>query len=141
LTITSSCGPNGSTEVHGKNFVADILRQGSEKEDPVDRDDQTGSPTWTVDLAKRSLRSSAGGANGDLPRRQRVPAHGMPWKRDSSPGRSGGDRVVPITSAALDRPAPRPAYSVSTPRNFARETGRAMRPWAEALREYLGERC
>ncbi len=45
--------------------------------------------------------------------------------------------VVPITARELGRPAPRPAFSVLENRNFKRKFGRILRPWQEALAEYL----
>ncbi|HSB03840.1 MAG TPA: dTDP-4-dehydrorhamnose reductase, partial [Thermodesulfobacteriota bacterium] len=37
---------------HGKNFVSSILRQAKEKQVLTIVDDQTGSPTYTIDLSK-----------------------------------------------------------------------------------------
>lgn len=48
--------------------------------------------------------------------------------------------VVPITAAELGRPAPRPVFSVLENRNYKRKFGKLLRPWQEALAEYLGGR-
>jgi dTDP-4-dehydrorhamnose reductase len=45
--------------------------------------------------------------------------------------------ITPISSAELDRKAPRPAYSVFDMWKLQKDTGLKMRPWQEALREYL----
>ena len=45
-------------------------------------------------------------------------------------------RVVPITTAELGRPAPRPVYS---PLAVTRPGAPRLRPWRDALRDYLKE--
>jgi dTDP-4-dehydrorhamnose reductase len=46
-------------------------------------------------------------------------------------------RVLPISSKELGRPAARPSYSVLNCRKLKKETGLTMRPWSEALEDYL----
>lgn len=46
--------------------------------------------------------------------------------------------VEPITSAQLNRPARRPAYSVLSPARL-RSVGLELRPWPEALRTFMAE--
>jgi len=46
-------------------------------------------------------------------------------------------RVIPISSKELGRPALRPSYSVFNCQKLKRETGLALRPWSEAVRDYL----
>ncbi|RLA97819.1 MAG: dTDP-4-dehydrorhamnose reductase, partial [Deltaproteobacteria bacterium] len=48
--------------------------------------------------------------------------------------------VIPISSADLTRPARRPLYSVLSNEKLRREGGCEMRPWQEALKDYLSER-
>ena len=45
--------------------------------------------------------------------------------------------VKPIDTAKAARPAPRPAYSVLDCGRFRKRFGHRMRPWSEALAEYL----
>ena len=45
--------------------------------------------------------------------------------------------VEPITTAELGRPAPRPANSVLDCGKFEEATGMRLRPWTEALKDYL----
>jgi dTDP-4-dehydrorhamnose reductase len=122
----------------GKNFVDSILRQAREKGALSIVNDQIGSPTYTADLAKAIsglIRLDARGifhvANRDL----------CSWYTF---GRailklSGVNRVkvVPISSKELGRPAARPSYSVLNCQKFEKETGLTMRPWSEALKDYL----
>jgi dTDP-4-dehydrorhamnose reductase len=122
----------------GKNFVDSILRQAREKDALSIVNDQIGSPTYTADLAKAIsglIQFDARGifhvANRDL----------CTWYTF---GRailklSGVNRVkvVPISSKELGRPAARPSYSVLNCQKFEKETGLTMRPWSEALKDYL----
>ena len=122
----------------GKNFVDSILRQAGEKKTLSIVDDQTGSPTYTIDLAKAIsalVRSKARGifhvANSDL----------CTWYTFGRTilNLSGVDqvRIIPISSKELGRPATRPSYSVLDCRKLKQEAGLTMRPWSEALKDYL----
>jgi len=122
----------------GKNFVDSILRQAREKKTLSIVDDQTGSPTYTVDLAKAIfglIRVNARGifnvANSDF----------CTWYTFGQAilKLSGVNqvRVIPISTKELDRPAVRPSYSVLDCRKLKAETGLTMRPWSEALKDYL----
>ena len=122
----------------GKNFVSSILRQAREKSALSIVNDQTGSPTYTVDLAKaisKLIQFDARGifhvANRDL----------CTWYTFGQAilKLSGVNRVrlIPISSRELDRPAARPSYSVLNCQKLKRETGLTMRPWSEALKDYL----
>jgi dTDP-4-dehydrorhamnose reductase len=122
----------------GKNFVASILQQAREKEVLSIVDDQTGSPTYTGDLARAiceliqfDVRGIFHVANSDF----------CTWYTFGQAilKLSGVNRVkvLPISSRELDRPAARPSYSVLNCQKLKKETGLAMRPWPEALKDYL----
>jgi dTDP-4-dehydrorhamnose reductase len=98
----------GST---GNNFVRTILRLGAEREELAIVEDQRGCPTYVDHLAAavRELVELPHGiwhlaADGECTwfelAQEIVRAAGLPC------------RVRPISTAALGRPAPRPAYSV-----------------------------
>ncbi len=123
---------------YGKNFVTSILQQAREKRVLSIVNDQIGSPTYTVDLAKAILlliQSKARGifhvANSDH----------CSWYTFGHTilKLSGmtGVRVIPISSKELNRPAIRPSYSVLSTQKLKRETGMSLRSWSEALKEYL----
>jgi dTDP-4-dehydrorhamnose reductase len=123
---------------YGKNFVTSILRQAGEKRVLSIVNDQIGSPTYTVDLAKAIsalIQFDASGifhvANSDL----------CTWCTFGQAilKLSGMDkvRVIPISSRELGRPAIRPSYSVLNCQKLKKKTGLTLRPWSEALKEYL----
>jgi len=122
----------------GKNFVASILQQAREKSTLSIVNDQTGSPTYTADLAKaicELIQFDARGifhvANSDL----------CSWYTFGQTilKLSGANRVkvLPMSSKELGRPAARPSYSVLDCQKLKKETGLTMRPWSEALKDYL----
>jgi len=122
----------------GKNFVDSILRQAGEKKTLSIVNDQTGSPTYTVDLAKAicvliqfDTRGIFHVANSDL----------CTWYAFGQAvlSLSGVSqvRVIPISTKELGRPAARPSYSVFNCQKLKKETGSTMRPWSEALKDYL----
>ncbi len=123
---------------YGKNFVTSILRQAGEKRVLSIVNDQIGSPTYTVDLAKAIsalIQFDASGifhvANSDL----------CTWYTFGQAilKLSGIDkvRVIPISSKELGRPAIRPSYSVFNCQKLKKRTGLTLRSWSEALKEYL----
>ena len=100
--------------------------------------DQVGSPTYTIDLSRAIsvlIQCDARGvfhvANSDL---CTWFAFGQEILKLSG---MEGVKIVPISSEELGRPATRPLYSVLNTEKLKRETGMTLRPWSEALKEYL----
>lgn len=126
---------------HGKNFVKTILRLAEERDKLQVVDDQVGSPTYTVDVADGISMLINSGQYGiyHMVNQGEVSWYGFAKKILEL---SGNDRVIvePITSDKLERPATRPAYSVL--RNFALELtiGDHMRPWEDALGEFMEQK-
>jgi dTDP-4-dehydrorhamnose reductase len=123
---------------HGKNFVASILQQAREKKALSIVDDQIGSPTYTVDLAKAMsvlIQFDAQGifhaANSDR----------CTWftfgQAILNLSRMDEVKMIPISSEELGRPAVRPSYSVFNCQKLKEKTGLSLRPWSEALKDYL----
>jgi len=121
----------------GNNFIATILRLAHKQKELQVVNDQRGSPTWTRDLslAIKALIDSNGRGM------YHVSNQGSCTWYDYARAivtRAGLDvRVSPVTTAALKRPAPRPANSMLDCSRFIRETGMGLRPWEDALEEYL----
>ena len=123
---------------HGNNFVSSILRQTREKKELSIVDDQIGSPTYTVDLANAIsalIECDASGvfhvANSDY----------CNWLTfgQSILKYSGinGVNIRAISSKELNRAAIRPHYSGFNCRKLKEVTGMTLRPWSEALKDYL----
>jgi dTDP-4-dehydrorhamnose reductase len=99
---------------HGPNFVKTMARLAGERDTVSVVDDQRGQPTWTRDLAEGIERLVAAEAPFGI-------YHGTSSGETTWYGftreifdRLGLDpeRVLPTTTEAFPRPAPRPAYSV-----------------------------
>jgi dTDP-4-dehydrorhamnose reductase len=125
---------------HGRNFVTTILRQAKEKKVLSIVNDQIGSPTYTVDLSRaicRLLRKKVGGIF------HVTNSQSCSWYDFGQAilKLSGIEdvKVLPISSSQLGRKAPRPSYSVLNTDRFWKETGKSLRPWNEALKDFLFE--
>jgi dTDP-4-dehydrorhamnose reductase len=121
----------------GKNFVETMLRLAKEKEEVAVVDDQTGSPTSTVDLAIGIKALIDGGLRGTF---HAVNGGWCSWcgfTRAIFEEAGETTRVRPMTTAELGRPAPRPLYSVLDCGKLAVDAGVRLPEWREALREYL----
>ena len=127
---------------HGKNFVATMLRLAQERYELGVVNDQTGSPTYTVDLAQAIAELIA-----ELIAQ---PAYGTYHITNSGTctwyeftleifrqAGIGGVRVNPITTEEINRPAPRPRNSVMDNYNWRMQGHQPLRHYKEALADYL----
>jgi len=121
----------------GKNFVETISGLAKEREVLEVVDDQTGSPTFTVDLAraiKLLIETSARGiyhvCNSGV-----CSWYDFACKISELTG--GTARIVPVDSTKNPRPAVRPGYSVMDCTKFTTTTGVSLQHWEDALKEYL----
>jgi dTDP-4-dehydrorhamnose reductase len=120
---------------HGPNFARTMLTLAEARPTVSVVDDQLGQPTWTRDLAEQIVALL-----------DQAPAFGVYHGTNSGSATwfefaravfevAGLDpeRVLPTTSAAFVRPAPRPAFSVLGHDAWAAAGIPAMRPWRAAL--------
>ncbi len=124
----------------GKNFIKAILAQADKTNTLKVVDDQKGSPTFTLDLA-RALRAAAEqGLAGvyHVTNKGECSWFEFAQKILELAGRRDVE-VLPISTGELGRPAPRPANSVMDGTKFEKASGMPLRPWPEALKEYLLE--
>jgi len=131
---------------NGRNFVDTIIAKGEEKGHLSVVDDQVGSPTYTVDLARalKALSESAhvtGRKIFHVSNSGRCSWYGFAVRILAEAGLGDEVTVEPIKSGTLDRPAKRPAFSVLDNTRSLAATGFTMRTWEAALKEFLGVRA
>jgi dTDP-4-dehydrorhamnose reductase len=120
-----------------KNFVSTIL-DACRKRDSIDVvHDQTGSPTYTRDLAQWSLQLAQREAGGIFHAVNGGQASWCDLACESVSLAEAQCRVNPVTSAQWQQKAKRPSFSVLDTSRLTRATGIVPRSWPQALREYL----
>jgi dTDP-4-dehydrorhamnose reductase len=121
----------------GKNFVRTILRLAAERDELRIVSDQIGSPTWAEDLARvvRALLDVRAAGIYHAVNSGSCSWHEFAGTILRLAGRER--RIIPISTAELARPAKRPAHSVLDCSKLA-ALGIRMRPWQDALADYLG---
>ncbi|MGB2705628.1 MAG: dTDP-4-dehydrorhamnose reductase [Candidatus Omnitrophota bacterium] len=124
---------------NGNNFVDTIIEKAKKESELRVVDDQWGSPTYTEDFAKAIGKLlSAQGANGIYHISNKGEVSWFDYAREILKIAGVNNvKLIPINSSQLGRPAKRPAFSVLDNTKFEKATGFIMRPWQEALKEYL----
>ncbi|GAB3365677.1 dTDP-4-dehydrorhamnose reductase [Modestobacter lapidis] len=125
---------------HGSNFVRTMLRLESERDTVSVVDDQTGTPTWSHDLAHGLVAAALSPARGLLHATNTGATtwHGLARLVFELAG-ADPNRVLPTTTDAFPRPAPRPAYSVLDLDSWADAGLPALPPWETSVRACLAE--
>jgi dTDP-4-dehydrorhamnose reductase len=123
----------------GPNFVHTMRRLEAERETVDVVNDQVGSPTWVADLAGGLIQL---GRIAQPPALLHYVNTGTASWFDLAREvfrRCGADpeRVRPTTTAAMPRPAPRPAWSVLSTEAWTLVGLPAPRPWPEALADAM----
>lgn len=127
------CGARGS------NFVTTMLRVGREQGAARVVDDQIGSPTFTRDLAASIRELAVSGRYGTY---HRTNSGVCSWYDLAAAvyEEAGLDvDLTRISSDELDRPAPRPAYSVLSNRHSELSGLSPLPHWRDGLRAMLAE--
>jgi len=125
---------------HGVNFIRTIV-SAAQKGSPLRVvDDQRGSPTYSKDLASQTLRM----VNACCRRTYHVTNSGTcTWFELASQALECAAihtvLIAPVSTLEFPRAAPRPANSILANARLQREGFRLMRPWQEAVREYVKE--
>ncbi len=127
--------------LYGKNFVEAILGLAQKQDVLRVVDDQFGSPTYAQDLAAGLIKLCGLGALGTF----HVTNSGSTnWHGFASAilQRAGMDHVQmePLSTSELNRPAPRPLYSVLDNSRYIAVAGSPLRSWEAALDEYMVKR-
>jgi len=124
--------------VNGRNFVETMLSLARDREEVVVVRDQVGCPTYTGHLAAGLIRLLDGETYGvhHMAGAGRCSWYDFAVEIFKLAGLE--TRVLSMTSDMLDRPAPRPAYSVLI---SEREHPVLLPDWQEGLADYLAERA
>jgi dTDP-4-dehydrorhamnose reductase len=127
----------------GWNFIEAILKQAEQgKRELSVVDDQLGKPTATTDLSDAIVALLALGATGIYHFANQGEVSWYDFAREILLLAGRDDvSVLPTASAALSRPAVRPAYSVLDTSKYEGLTGRAIRHFREPLVEYVAYRA
>jgi dTDP-4-dehydrorhamnose reductase len=123
----------------GKCFPDTILKLATTRPSLDVVDDQRGSPTYTLDLAKAVIELCRKGASGIVHVTNAGDCSWFEFARQILKNSGVTTEVRPVSSVQMARPARRPAYSVLSPASLHRY-GVTMPPWQDALRRYLEER-
>ncbi len=121
----------------GENFITKVVAIA--KRDGFLRvvDDQRGSPTYAKDLAQPLIVLIEKGKSGIYHLANSGSCTWFDFAGEIFSLLKMDVAITPISSAELARKAKRPRYSVFDMWKFQKDTGLKMRPWQEALREYL----
>ena len=125
--------------VGGKCFPDTILRLAATRAALDVVNDQRGSPTYTIDLARAIVELCRKDARGIVHATNRADCTWFDFASEIVAGARLTARVRPTSSDEFVRPAKRPAYSVLSLRRLERY-GLEMPTWQNALDRYLAER-
>ncbi|MCE1227698.1 MAG: dTDP-4-dehydrorhamnose reductase [Geobacteraceae bacterium] len=123
--------------LHGKNFVETMLKLGQEKSELTVVDDQIGSPTWTMDLARGVIALIDKDCRGTYHCANSGHTSWNGFAKAIFEEAGLAVQVLPMTTEQLNRPARRPLYSTLDCSKLVADTGFAPQAWREALTQYL----
>jgi dTDP-4-dehydrorhamnose reductase len=114
-----------------------MLQLGLEKEELSVVTDQVGSPTWTRDLAAALIALAQSGETGIFHAANSGACSRYEQVKLMFECAGLRARLRPADSSAFPRVAAVPAWSPLSVEKLRRRTGHIMRPWAEALSQYV----
>ena len=124
----------------GTNFVNTIIEMAKGRDELTVVNDQLVAPTYTVDLSKAIGSLMEVSPKGIF---HAVNSGYCTWYQFACKILElvgSTSKVIPVSSGQLNRPAKRPSFSVLNCRKFTEVTGMELRPWDEALTEYISLR-
>src|ERR1700739_2955552 len=123
----------------GKCFPDTILKLAASRTALDVVNDQRGSPTYCVHLARAIMALCRKGASGIVHATNSGDCTWFEFAREILKSAGLATEVRPVSSQQMARPAPRPAYSVLAATSL-RQYGIEIPTWEDALRRYLEER-
>ena len=124
---------------HGHNFVKTMLKFGAERPSLKVVQDQVGSPTYARDLAVFLAELIETDSYGIFHASNTGTCSWYEFAQAIFVERGMQVQVEPCTTEEFPRPAPRPRYSVLDHLAIRAQGLNDLRPWREALREFLQE--
>ena len=125
--------------IGGKCFPDTILKLAATRPALDLVNDQRGSPTYTVDLARTIMHLCHKNAQGIVHATNAGECTWFEFAREILRSADLLTEVRPVSSEQMKRAAKRPAYSVLSSQSL-RSFDIEMPPWQDALRRYLAER-
>jgi dTDP-4-dehydrorhamnose reductase len=125
--------------VGGKCFPDTILKLAQTRAELDVVNDQRGSPTYTIDLARTIIQLCRKGTSGIVHATNRGDCTWHDFAAAIVREAQLPVRIRPTSSDKFVRPAKRPKYSVLSPSSL-QQYGMQMPTWQDALRRYLNER-
>jgi dTDP-4-dehydrorhamnose reductase len=125
--------------VGGKCFPDTILKLAVTRKSLDVVDDQRGSPTYSIDLAKSIMALCRKDARGIVHVTNTGDCSWYEFAQEIVREAGLTTEVRPVSSQQMARPAPRPRYSVLSATSLQRY-GIEMPSWQDALERYLEER-
>ncbi|MBU4239936.1 MAG: dTDP-4-dehydrorhamnose reductase [Actinobacteria bacterium] len=123
--------------VGGHNFVKTMLQAGRQRDSVRVVDDQEGSPTYSRDLASKLLEIIEGGSYGIYHLSNSGSCTWNEFTRAIFEIAGINTTVLPVSTAELGRPAPRPRYSVMRGLALEMQGIEPMRHYREATEEFI----
>lgn len=121
----------------GENFITKVVTIAKQSGTLRVVNDQRGSPTYARDLAEPLIALIEKGKTGIYHLANSGSCTWFEFAGEIFRLLEIDTAITPISSDELERKAKRPSYSVFDMWKFQKDTGLKMRPWQEALREYL----
>ncbi|HBC93966.1 MAG TPA: dTDP-4-dehydrorhamnose reductase [Pelotomaculum sp.] len=121
----------------GNNFVANMIKLGKAKGKASVVNDQSGSPTFTVDLARAIADLSGSGCYGTYHITNQGSTTWYDYAKEIYDMCGLAINLSSCDSATLLRPARRPAYSALDPFPLEETIGYLLPSWEKALAGYI----
>ena len=121
----------------GENFITKVVKIAKQSGTLRVVNDQRGSPTYAKDLAEPLIALIEKGKTGIYHLANSGSCTWFEFAGEIFRLLEIDTAIIPISSDELERKATRPSYSVFDMWKYQKDTGLKMRPWQEALREYL----
>jgi dTDP-4-dehydrorhamnose reductase len=121
----------------GENFITKVIKIAQQGGTLRVVNDQRGSPTYARDLAEPLIALTEKAKSGIYHLANSGSCTWFDFAGEIFTLLNMDVSITPISSDELERKAKRPSYSVFDMWKFQKNTGLKMRPWREALKEYL----